>query len=496
MIRNWVGQSTSEDFYDLCDRNGIMVWDEFFEANRTDGPAATDAGLYLANVREKVLRFRNHPSIALWCGRNESDPAPPALAAGISNIMKELEPSRMYHANSNEGRGVRSGGPYAWRIPSAFYNYSTSGRNAEVFKTELGSASIPTREAILAWMPERDTEYFPNDDWAEHDLAKGADNGDTYVRTLSARYGDISGTNFSLAKFVREAQMADYEGYRALYEGRDARLFAGSTAVLTWMSNPAQPSTTWQIYSYDLEPFASFFGTKKACEQVHVMMNQSNFDLMVINQTPKPLSGLSARVRVINLDGAVVYDKTTPVSPKPSCATDLGAIEFPSNLSSVHFVKTELHDATGRLISDNFYWRGNNATNLTALNDLPPAVIEGNIQRHDADGKCLLDVTLSNPSKVVALMTHIQLRKQNSNERVLPVFYDDNYVSLLPGESRTIKVEAAAKDVGREDLVVAVDGWNPVVKSRTFSGGVSIAPNSQALVFSDAFIRNSVEIHF
>ena len=119
---------------------------------------------------------------------------------------------------------------------------------------------------------------------------------------------------------------------------------------------------------------------------------------------------------------------------------------------------------------------------MTALANLPPANIEGNIVRHDAGGKCLLDVTLHNPSKVVALMTHIQLRKQSSNERVLPVFYDDNYVSLLPGESRTIKVEAASKDLGGDNPLVVVDGWNPVVKSQTFSGGASIAPNVPALV--------------
>ncbi len=482
MLRNWVGQSTSEDFYDLCDRYGLMIWDEFFEANRSDGPSATDVPLYLANVREKVLRYRNHPSIALWCGRNESDPAPPALAAGISNIMQELEPSRMYHANSDDGPGVHSNGPYYWRAPAAYYTFPTSGRLAEVFKTELGSTSIPTRESILAWMPEKDAENFPNDDWAEHDLARGADNGNTYVATIGARYGDITGTNFSLAKFVHEAQMADYEAFRAMYEGRVARLFTASTAVLTWMSNPAQPSTTWQLYSYDLEPFASFFGTRKACEPVHIMMNQSNFNLMVINHTPKPLSSLKARVRVINLDGSIASDQTTPVSANPSGATNLGAIELPATLSAVHFVKTELLDADGRIVSDNFYWRGANANDLTALTSLPPANIEGSIRRHDAGGKCLLDVTLSNPSKVVALMTHIQLRKQRSNVRVLPVFYDDNYVSLLPGESRTIKVEAASKDLGGDNPLVVVDGWNPVVKSQTFSGGTAIAPNTPALV--------------
>ena len=485
MIRNWVGQSTSEDFYDLCDRYGIMVWDEFFQANRSDGPNPNDLDLYLANVREKVLRYRNHPSIVIWCGRNESDPAPPALAEGIKKIMDELEPVRAYHANSSEGRGVRSGGPYAWRAPAAFYNFSTNGSRAEVFKTEIGCVSIPTLEAIRAMMPAKDTETFPNDDWAEHDLARGANRGNTYPDTINARYGGGTNSPFSLPAFVRKAQLANYEAHRALYEGRQVRMFKGSTAALMWMSNPAQPSTTWQIYSYDLEPFASFFGVRKACEPVHVQMNQNDFHVMVINNTPKPLAGLQARVRVCNLDGTLKYDRAIPVTGAACAATDAGAIEFPRDLSPVHFVKVELCDARGRLISDNFYWRGLNENDLSALDTLPVAPLDAQITRHDAGGKCLLDVTLSNPSKAVALMAHIQLRKRSSNERVLPVFYSDNYVSLLSGEYRTITVEAAARDLGNDQPLVVLDGWNVTTKSKSFpggNGGADIAVNPSAQV--------------
>ena len=485
MIRNWVGQSTSEDFYDLCDRYGIMVWDEFFQANRSDGPNPNDVDLYLANVREKVLRYRNHPSIVIWCGRNESDPAPQAVADGIKKIMDELEPVRVYHANSNEGKGVRSGGPYAWRPPAAYYTFTSTGARAEVFKTEIGPVSIPTFESINAMMPAKDAATFPNDDWAEHDLARGANQGNNYVNTLNARYGGGTNAPFSLPAFVRKAQLANYEAHRALYEGRLAKMFKGSTAALLWMSNPAQPSTTWQIYSHDLEPFASLFGVRKACEPVHVQMNQNDFHVMVINNTPKPLAGLQARVRVFNLDGTQKYDHTTPVSAAACAATDTGAIAFPPGLSPVHFVKVELRDARGSLVSDNFYWRGLNEDDLSALDTLPAAPLDAKITRRAAGGKCLLDVTLSNPSKVVALMAHLQLRRQNSNERVLPVFYSDNYVSLLPGESRTITVEAAARDLGNDKPLIVLDGWNVTTRSQSFggvNGGASIAVNTAAQV--------------
>jgi beta-mannosidase len=489
MIRNWVGQSTSEDFYDLCDHYGIMLWDEFFEPNPSDSGRdavgvqddsldVRDIPMYLANVREKVLRYRNHPSIALWCGRNEGDPGPAAVANGVKKIMAELEPVRLYHPNSNDGAGVRSGGPYSWRVPENYYVFPT-GANPEAFKTELGSVSIPTLEAVKAMMPEKDWNTI-NDDWAEHDLCYGAQSarGRQYQDLLARRYG----VSANLAEFVRKSQLACYESYRALYEGRFARLFHPSTGVLTWMSNPSQPSFVWQYYSYDLEPLASLYGTQKACEPVHVMMNQATFHLMVINNTPAPLAGLTARVRVFNLDGSLKSDQTTPITAPASAATDVGAIDFPADLSLVHFVKLELKDADGKLVSDNFYWRAlpANAADYTALDKIASAQLAATIKRHDAGGKLLLDVTLSNPTKVIAVMAHLQLRRSDTRARVLPVYYTQNFVSLLPGESRTITIEADAKNFADTQPLVMLDGWNVTVKNQSFHGGASIELNADA----------------
>ena len=119
MIRNWVGQSTSEDFYELCDKYGILVWDEFFQPNPDDGPNPTDIPTYIANVRDKVLRFRNHPSIVLWCARNEGYP-PPEIDAALRKLLAELDPTRRYQPSSTDGAGVRSHGPYYWRAPARF----------------------------------------------------------------------------------------------------------------------------------------------------------------------------------------------------------------------------------------------------------------------------------------------------------------------------------------------------------------------------------------
>ena len=474
MIRNWVGQSTSADLYDACDQYGILLWDEFFEPHPSDGPIPEDVGLYLANVRDKILRFRNHACIALWCARNEGDP-PPAIGLGIQQLINELDQRRLYQPSSTSGRGVNSGGPYHWRTPREFYTFG------EAFKTEIGSMSVPTLEAVRAMMPAKDWEVI-NDDWAEHDFCGGAQQDDRYPYIITDRYGPIA----SLPDFVRKSQLANYECFRAMYEGRFAKLFHPATGVITWMSNPAQPSFVWQLYSHDLEPNSSLYGARKACEPVHIQLNQKDWHVVVVNNTPEALNGVTAKTSVYNLDGSSQYTHTDTVTAAPSAATDIGAIGFPSGLSAVHFIKLELHDGKGRLLSDNFYWRAapDDEDNFQALNTLPTVALDIQATRRDMGGKCLLDVVLRNPSQSIALMSHLQLRKARSGQRVLPVFYSDNYLSLVPGDRKTLTVEAASGDLDGDAPLLAVDGWNVTVNLTPASGsrGVLVAPNIEAQV--------------
>jgi hypothetical protein len=471
LIRNWVGQSTSEDFYELCDKYGILVWDEFFQPNPSDGPDPDDFDTYMANVRDKILRFRNHASIVLWCARNEGYP-PKKIDDALRVLMTELEPARLYQANSADGRGVNSHGPYHWRTPREFYVYD------EAFKTEIGSISVPTLESIHGMMPEKDWETI-NDDWAEHDFAKGAADGDKYPAMIADRYGKVA----NLADFVRKSQLANYEAFRAMYEGRNAKLFHPTTGVITWMSNPAQPSFVWQLYHHDLEPNSALFAVKKAAEPIHIQLNEATGEVQVINNLNAPLENARAHLAIYNLDGSVQYEHDFDVSAGASVATTLGSVAWPAGLSAVHFVKLELKDAAGKMISENFYWRAvpEHQDDLKQLDSLSTITLDAKVSRSDADGKCVVSVTLHNPGKEVALMTHLQLRRKRSGERVLPVYYSDNYISLLPNETRTVTMEAATSDLKGEDALVVVDGWNVGVVAGS-SAGVGIDANVEALV--------------
>ncbi len=488
LIRNWVGQSTGEDFYELCDKYGILVWDEFFQPNPGDGPDPDDLDTYIANVRDKVLHFRNHPSIVLWCARNEGYP-PPEIDAALRKVLAELEPTRRYQPSSTDGAGVRSHGPYSWRAPREFYTITD-----DYFKTETGSMSVPTLESIHGMMPKKDWETI-DDDWAAHDMAKGNGHGDLYPGIIAVRYGKFA----NLADFVRKAQLANYEAFRAMYEGRNAKLFHPATAVITWMSNPAQPSFIWQIYHYDLEPMSSYFAVMHASEMVHIQFNEANGQVQVINNTPEPLAGLVAHVSVYNLDGTVAYTHDIPVTAAPEAATNLGTIEFPANLSRVHFIELSLDDpqkSGAPALSKNFYWQAQpgDPDDLTELDKMPQVTLQAQsweqkdmlpatfqtlpLEQKDEDSMRTVIVTLQNPTSNIALMAHVQLRRK-SGERVLPVFYSDNYVTLLPHSRTCFEMRGALSDFAGEDPLVTVDGWNVSVTPATF-GKASVAPNVDA----------------
>ena len=467
IIRNWVGQSTSPDFYDMADKYGILLWDEFFQPNPNDGPDVSDIPTYLANVADKVQRYRNHPSIALWCARNEGYP-PKELDDTLQTLMTRLDPTRLYQSNSSAGRGVASHGPYYWRSPRFFYVIHES------FKTETGSVSIPTIESIQGMMPQKDWETI-NDDWAQHDMAAGAQRGNEFPTSLAVRYGHIR----NLADFVQKGQLATYEAFRAMYEGRNVEMFKTTTGVITWMSHPAQPSFVWQLYHYDLEPNAALYAVKKASETVHVQLNEEDRDIEVVNNRPDSLNALTVKALIYQLNGTLDSQKTYAVAQVPGSSTvKAAAIDVSARISPVYFIKLELSDASGKLLSSNFYWQHVAQDQFEGLMDLPTVTLDAEASARVEGDNTVLTVTLHNNTSHVALLSHLQLHQQKSGRRVLPVFYSDNYISLVAGESATVSVEAATKDLQGESPLIEVDGYNVGVKA--VDRPVSIAANVNA----------------
>ncbi len=256
-------------------------------------------------------------------------------------------------------------------------------------------------------------------------------------------------------------------------------MFKTTTGVLTWMSHPAQPSFVWQLYHYDLEPNAALYAVKKASETVHVQFNEENRGIEVVNNRPDALNAVNVNVLIYRFDGTLDSHKSYPVAQVPGSSTIKAAqIDVSARITPLYFIKLDLTDANGNLLSTNFYWQHVAQDQLDGLMKLPRVVLDAEASSRTEGDKTLFTVTLHNNTNNIALLSHLQLHQKKSGRRVLPVFYSDNYISLVPGESSTVTIEAATKDLQGDQPLVEVDGFNVDVKP--VDGPISVVPNLNA----------------
>ncbi|GAA0734045.1 glycosyl hydrolase 2 galactose-binding domain-containing protein [Sphingomonas japonica] len=449
IIRNWMGNNTEEEFYDLADEHGMMVMNDFWASTQNFQVEPQDPQLFLANARDTIARYRNHPSIILWFGRNEGVPQP-ILNEGLDDAVFDLDGTRWFTGSSNVVN-LQGSGPYNYRPPAGYFTDLASG-----FSVETGTPSLSTLESVRSYVPAQD-RWPLSDTLAYHDW-HFAGNGDTrtFMTTLATMFGQAT----SLEDFERKAQMMNLETHKAMYEGFLGHLWTKNSGRLLWMTHPAWPSNAWQIYSWDYDTHAAYYGAKKATEPLHVQLNLPDNALVVLNTTQGDAKGLRVRSRVVGLDNSELFAREDRLDALANRATRLAALPLAElfEANPMLLVSLQLIDRDGTVVSDNFYWRGRDEASYQALNDLAPVTLTASAAAPVAAGEDkAVTVTLTNPTATPALNAKLTLI-DDVGERILPAFYSDNYVALLPGETRTISVRYPARVTATPRFTLR--GWN------------------------------------
>jgi hypothetical protein len=427
MIRNWVGQTGHDAFYNACDKYGILIFDDFWLANPGDGPNPDSVAAFVRCAHDKVYRQRNHPSVAIWCGRNEGSPSGAASGTpgivGLDDSLRAItvdhDGTRTYISNSANDP-VSGFGPYELKDPKWYFNNKGSG----TLHSELGVVSPMVYESMNLALG---TSNWPiNAMWGVHDWTQDRD--DTFALQLKTWYDSATG----LKDFCKKAQALNYQAVQAIYETYQVKRGSG---LLLWMSHPAWPSLKCQTYDYFGDYTGGFFAAKHACERTHILWNCVTSAVVVANNSRTALSNVVARAWVYNMDGSQQYTNTATLTVPPDSSLTAYTLAFPTaGLSNVHFVRVKLYKSDGTtLLSENFYWRGKTWLGYSDLNAIPPALLT-------VANSTTPTVTLSNAGTVVAFFIRLKVVDANGN-RVLPAYFSDNYFTLLPGESKTVAVE-------------------------------------------------------
>jgi exo-1,4-beta-D-glucosaminidase len=269
-----------------------------------------------------------------------------------------------------------------------------------------------------------------------------------------------------------------------------------STGVIQWMLNNSWPSLIWHLYDYYLVPAGGYFGTKKAMQPVHVQYGYDDHSVAVVNDTRNAVPRVKVSATLYNLDATQAATHGGTLDLAPDSSTKVLDLPLPDKISTTYFLKLQLHDAQGKLLSDNFYWLSTKAdtldwakrkdtvytpqkefADLTGLNSLPQVTLSVHASKATAGGRDTITVTAKNPSSSVAFMAHLRLTRGPGGDDLVPIFWSDNYFSLLPGEERQVTATYDSSALDGKAAVLAVDGYN--VASKTLQLGSSLAATTK-----------------
>ncbi|HEX5482908.1 MAG TPA: glycosyl hydrolase family 2 [Terriglobia bacterium] len=475
------GKLMDDHFYDLCDRDGILVmagwcccshWERWKTWQESDYTIAGES------LRDQVRRLRDHPCLLVWLYGSDNTP-PPRAEAVYLKALKDYHWPNPYIAGASSRKtvgagwtGVKMTGPYQYVGPSYWY-LDTKHGGAFGFNTETSPGpAIPVLASLKQMLPP--SHLWPIDQFWEYHTGGGAfKNLDVYNRAMDERYGKPS----NLQDYVEKAQLMDYEGERAMFEAYGCNKYT-STGVIQWMLNNGWPSLIWHLYDYYLRPGGGYFGTRKACEPLHIQYSYDDHSIVVVNSYEKSFQNYKVTAEVLNLDMTRKFSKQAAINIPPDSSTRVFAIPTLKGLSTTYFVRMALEDPSGKPVSRNFYWLSTHPdefnweaskwyyTPLQSYADfkdlakLPHVKLDVSSRAGTQGREGVEQVTLKNPSSSLAFFVHLRLLKGKGGNDVHPILWQDNDFALMPGESREVTAHYRQADLGGAQPAVAVSGWN------------------------------------
>jgi len=435
MMRNWVGQVGDEELYEACDEAGVMVWQDFWLANPWDGPDPDNEDMFVRNADDFVHKVRHHACLALFCARNEGIPTRP-LELHLNRIVADLCPHSLFIPCSSEFC-VSGQGPYRNHEPEVYFrNYSTAVDDIPVgdnkFHSERGAPCIPSYESMCRmFRPEH--RWPQNDVWAMHNFTLG---GAQHCSTLNDMITKGFGSEpASLLEFADRAQYINYNTYRAMFESRSDH----RNGLLLWMSHPAWPCLVFQTYDYWFDVNAATYGCKRGCAPIKIIWNPVLSCIEIVNDCYGDIAGLTASVRYLDVRGAELDSQTYTLDSKDDSTVKLCDLKAPADVD-LYYVKLSLSKGD-EIIADNFYWEGREAGVWSSIPSVDDKCLKTSFEENDG----CITATVTNGSDVVLPMVRVSLNsrtgKKGAFAQVLPAFFDDNYFALLPGESKTVRIE-------------------------------------------------------
>ena len=507
-----------ENLYDLCDEYGILVmigwnciweWEEYLNkaCHEKYGGAVTpeDIQLLADSWKDQMLWLRNHPSIYIWMLGSDKLPHPD-LERKYIELFKMYDPSRPYSTSAGGAgtennnvvaevplvseisgpTGMKMMGPYAWTPPHYWFTDTILG-GAWGFNTETcPGASIAPLASLKKMMPEEALWPIDKTFWEYHTGRNEFTSLDRDITAINQRYGKSN----SVEEFSYKAQVNNYEIMRPQFEAFIAHK-PKSTGLVQWQLNSAWPKLIWQLYDTYLQPNGSFYGVKKACSPLHAIYRYGFNDIYLANEDLNEAENLTVKIRVFDIHSKVIFADEWMGNIQSNISKMIYQLPEIKNLTAVYFLDLRIFNAEKTEVDNNFYWLSTKkdaldyeaAKNLSwpfytptkqfadysALDNLPEVNLECSYSFSSNEKFGLIHLKLKNTSENIAFFNFLDVINPNTKQPILPIYWDDNYVSILPGEERKYEARFFLSDFNGEKPIVEISGWN-VPKTKVDEG--------------------------
>ncbi|WP_255547521.1 glycoside hydrolase family 2 TIM barrel-domain containing protein [Mucilaginibacter sp. dw_454] len=472
LIRVWGGALIERpEFYEACDKYGIMVFQDMWGSGDCNGrwedpkkleDQATrrkypdDHALYIKSIEDQIKMVRNYASLTIWCGGNEITQPDDILRAVRDTLMPALDNTRWFVDFSNSldmsktEKGTNGDGPYNIQPLSVFW-----AKRTYPFNSEVGSVGIGDYESLQRIIPAANMIVPQYDNVKHREHADSVWDYHTYIGYQD--YIDRYGKAKDVRDFAEKAQLVNYDQYRGLMEGFSSHMWDWYTGSIIWKTQNPWSAMRGQMYDYYLDVNACLYGLHNGSAPVHIMFNPTDSTVKVVNNTFTNYKHLTATVKLYEINGEEKPITTLFQDLDASSVADV--INIRKELKTIAadhgaFLDVRLSEGQ-KILSDNIYWLADKYGQYSGLNEMASSKVMITAQQL-SKGK--IAVTLSNPKAApVAFFNRVSLINPTTKKRVTPVFYSDNYVSVLPGEQKTVVLDYNGPVAKPK---VSVRGWN------------------------------------
>jgi exo-1,4-beta-D-glucosaminidase len=478
------GKLEDDHFYDLCDKYGLLVMTGWMCCGAWQYPENWDSferNIAMESERSVMYWLRNKACVLVWLNGSDMPPRDTTVERDYLKIESDLKwPNPVIStADASKSKvsgfsGVKMNGPYDWVPPIYWETDSNKYGGAWSFATEISPGpSIPPYESLKKFIPE-DSLWYNKTDWLYHCGTMTFSNTNIFNEALDKRYGPSS----SIKEFLAKAQAQNYEAHRAMMEAFGLNKYNTATGVIQWMLSNPWPSIIWHTYDYYLYPAGTYFGIKKSLEPLHVQYSYKSREIIVINSFLKKISGLKLKADVYNSAGALKYSHSINTDVGPDGIKRCFTIPEIDSLKNIYFLRLHLIDEEGKTVSVNWYWLSKKRDELNwkkskwyytpqsefadfnDLKKLPPTKIMVSYTTNKKETNTVHKIIVINTGKSVAFFVHLRVLKGKGGDDILPVIFEDNYLLLAPGESRSIECSYENKDAAGTVPYILVSAWN------------------------------------